>query len=253
MKNQSYIYIFMTILLVCTGFASQGQVIIKGLSIKEMQALTLQKEQQGKKTPALKMRSVGHMAARSQPLKVIELKVELLTKDKYYSAAEPNLLYRICSGKLLGTDSLSGHLKRIQGEAKGEYAVDLGTLSAGPRYRLSLQPAIFKIIAAPEGISIPKGQWGEGEFKLNANNALSPNGDGVNDQLIIKGLEHFPTASIVITDRNGHQVYKNTHYQNDWNGRLNGQVLPAGTYYYNVSFEGKSENFKGFITLVHSQ
>ena len=66
-------------------------------------------------------------------------------------------------------------------------------------------------------------------------NALTPNGDGVNDVWVIKGIQDYPNNSVEIFDKWGDLVYKKDHYLNDWDARgLSGDILPAGTYFYIV-------------------
>jgi gliding motility-associated-like protein len=69
--------------------------------------------------------------------------------------------------------------------------------------------------------------------------AISPNGDGVNDLLIIQGLKVYTQAQIIIFNRNGQVVYDSGKgYKNNWNGSNNsgmftiGTELPEGLYYY---------------------
>lgn len=67
---------------------------------------------------------------------------------------------------------------------------------------------------------------------------FSPNGDGINDVLVIDGLEGFPNTKITIFNRWGTEVYSNENYQNDWDGRsqsgknVGGDELPEGSYFY---------------------
>ena len=49
-------------------------------------------------------------------------------------------------------------------------------------------------------------------------NGISPNGDGINDALMIKGLELYPDNEIAIFNRWGNQVYSASPYTNDWDG-----------------------------------
>ncbi|MBN7813051.1 DUF11 domain-containing protein, partial [Algoriphagus sp. H41] len=86
------------------------------------------------------------------------------------------------------------------------------------------------------------------EFEIP--NAITPNGDGVNDTWVIKGLrEFFATNKVTIVNRWGVEVYKSSNYQNDWSGgNLNG-----GTYFYQLEVRdssGKEHTFTGFITLI---
>jgi gliding motility-associated-like protein len=68
---------------------------------------------------------------------------------------------------------------------------------------------------------------------------FTPNGDGINDVLVINGIEKFPNAQLKIFNRWGNLVYEsNGVYKNDWNGtntygvRIGGDKLPVGTYFY---------------------
>lgn len=69
---------------------------------------------------------------------------------------------------------------------------------------------------------------------------FTPNNDGVNDVLKIKGLVNFPNASITVFNQWGQVVYKsNGPYQNNWGGVntegsnfANNVVLPEGIYFY---------------------
>ncbi|MFN5705694.1 MAG: Ig-like domain-containing protein, partial [bacterium] len=73
---------------------------------------------------------------------------------------------------------------------------------------------------------------------------FSPDGDGVNDGFVIKGLEKYPQNKIEIFNRWGNKVYEKAPYDNSWSGtsRTNGVVvlgdgvLPNGTYYYILDF-----------------
>ncbi len=69
--------------------------------------------------------------------------------------------------------------------------------------------------------------------------AFSPNGDGVNDVLIINGLKVYTQAQLIIFNRNGHVIFDSGKgYKNNWNGSNNssmfsiGTELPEGLYYY---------------------
>ncbi len=73
---------------------------------------------------------------------------------------------------------------------------------------------------------------------------FSPNGDGVNDYLIISGAEAL-RVGITVYNRWGNKVFEDLNYKNTWNGSANkgiviGEGLPDGTYWYIVDlFDGK--------------
>lgn len=86
-------------------------------------------------------------------------------------------------------------------------------------------------------------------------NAITPNGDGLNDMLIFEQLENperFPDNEIVIFNRWGSQVYTASPYMNDWQGTTdNGNELPQGTYYYILRLSvAEGEVIKGDITIL---
>ena len=95
--------------------------------------------------------------------------------------------------------------------------------------------------------------------KILIPDGFSPNGDGVNDQLVII---HEPSAKldIEVFNRNGNMVYKSSDYQNNWDGKGTGSIfgndLPDGTYYIGYKLTKFStgaivNNGVKFITLRH--
>ena len=91
------------------------------------------------------------------------------------------------------------------------------------------------------------------EVKILVNNlfipqAITPNGDGMNDVLIINGIGQFE-HSVEIFNRWGQVVYESTDYQNDWDGTdMNGEQLSADTYFYVIKL-GEDIDENGFIEL----
>jgi gliding motility-associated-like protein len=62
---------------------------------------------------------------------------------------------------------------------------------------------------------------------------ITPNMDGKNDYLVIKGSDALGKMELTIFDRRGVQVYKNENYDNLWNGvDTNGNLLSDDTYFY---------------------
>lgn len=86
---------------------------------------------------------------------------------------------------------------------------------------------------------------------LDANNIISPNGDGRNDTWVIKNIGQYPNNSVKVMDKSGNVIYSKQGYTNDWGGTYNNGPLAQGTYYYVVDFgEGSDLVYKGFITIV---
>ncbi len=84
---------------------------------------------------------------------------------------------------------------------------------------------------------------------------ISPNGDGINDQFVIRGLDAYPSSSLTIFSRDGVILYHCDDYKNDWDGVQNNQnyhIHPvlSGTYYYVLHLGGTSRVIKGFIYIA---
>lgn len=84
---------------------------------------------------------------------------------------------------------------------------------------------------------------------LHIPNAITPNGDGVNETFIIGGLELYPENELTILNRWGNHVFEQKGYTQNWSGK----GLNAGTYFYLLRVKdenGHWQEFKGYITLL---
>jgi gliding motility-associated-like protein len=78
---------------------------------------------------------------------------------------------------------------------------------------------------------------------------ITPNMDGKNDYLVIKGSDALGKIELIIFDRRGVQVYRNRKYDNSWNGvDDNGKPLPEDTYFYVLKIEN-SKSANGYIVI----
>ncbi|MFC4210203.1 gliding motility-associated C-terminal domain-containing protein [Pedobacter lithocola] len=88
------------------------------------------------------------------------------------------------------------------------------------------------------------------DYKLEASNVLTPNGDGFNDKFIIKNIDYYPNNTLKIFDKAGRILYTKQVYTNDWDGTVNGSPLAEGTYYYIIDLGTGIGTFKGFINII---
>ena len=91
---------------------------------------------------------------------------------------------------------------------------------------------------------------------LEIPNAFSPNNDGMNEKLEIRGLGKFPNHKLTIYSRWETVIIQEAPYKNDWGGeqrigypKNNGGDLPEGTYFYILDLGNGQSTFKGFIYL----
>ena len=78
-------------------------------------------------------------------------------------------------------------------------------------------------------------------------NVFTPNGDGVNDNLVFKNLHAFPDNKLIVLNRWGKTIFEKTGYQNDWNGANNSD----GTYFFILELNDKDNTVhKGTITIL---
>jgi len=86
---------------------------------------------------------------------------------------------------------------------------------------------------------------------------FSPNGDGVNEQLVFEGLENYPESELSIYTRSGLHIYQSADYMNDWDGKavttkmVNLGPVPAGVYYYVLKLGGTNRTLKGSVYIAY--
>lgn len=86
--------------------------------------------------------------------------------------------------------------------------------------------------------------------QLHIPNAFSPNGDGVHDYWKIGNILSYPNAEIMIFNRGGTLIYKAVGNFIQWDGKVNGQILPIGTYYYIINPHESQPIYSGWLQIV---
>ena len=96
-------------------------------------------------------------------------------------------------------------------------------------------------------------------------NAVSPNGDGINDSCVIKGIDKFPDNRVQIYNRWGVKVYDAKSYNETDNMFLGfsegrGTVkkdegLPTGTYFYILEYKKEDKTLKrsGYLYVSNNR
>jgi gliding motility-associated-like protein len=110
------------------------------------------------------------------------------------------------------------------------------------------------------GISVTKpGETpGLADDGIQVHQAVSPNGDGINDFLQIDNISQYPDNKLSIMNRNGQLIYETSGYDNsskvfDGHSNKNGQMQLPGTYFYQLDYtvKGISKTKIGFLVLKY--
>lgn len=83
-------------------------------------------------------------------------------------------------------------------------------------------------------------------------NAITPNGDGVNDVLLVYGTA-ISSVRLIIYSQWGTQLFLSTDLKKGWDGTHNGQKMPAGLYTYSleaVMQDGSRINKGGTFSVI---
>jgi gliding motility-associated-like protein len=113
----------------------------------------------------------------------------------------------------------------------------------------------FTVKVTLKPVEPPPPPPGEEPPALQISRIVTPDGDGKNDFWIIGNIEKFPENTITVLDRWGGTIYSASHYDNEnvvWNGASGSRTVPAGTYFYIVTYsrQGIPVEEKGFIELI---
>lgn len=91
------------------------------------------------------------------------------------------------------------------------------------------------------------------DYKLLISNVLTPNGDGQNDTWKILNADAFEVLHVLVFDRWGKTVYEADQYTNAWDGNINLDALPEGSYFYVITFDESDEVYKGSVSILREQ
>ncbi|MBF9220804.1 T9SS type B sorting domain-containing protein [Hymenobacter ruricola] len=82
--------------------------------------------------------------------------------------------------------------------------------------------------------------------------AFTPNGDGLNDVLEVKG-KYLKDYTFVIVDRNGQEVFRGSQRADVWDGRIQGHAPVLGTYVWRFrqdNADGTPFTASGSVTIL---
>lgn len=81
-------------------------------------------------------------------------------------------------------------------------------------------------------------------------NTFTPNGDKINDTWKILYLESYPGCTVDVYNRYGQRVFTSIGYGREWDGTVNGNPLPIGTYYWIINPKNGRQQINGSVTII---
>ncbi len=85
---------------------------------------------------------------------------------------------------------------------------------------------------------------------IKAPTGISPDGDGLNDYLVIKGSDNINNNRLSVFNKHGKLVFRKKDYYNEFNGIDNaGSELSAGTYYYVFEGDELKEPIRNYLII----
>ncbi|PJC62850.1 MAG: hypothetical protein CO022_02315 [Flavobacteriales bacterium CG_4_9_14_0_2_um_filter_32_27] len=91
------------------------------------------------------------------------------------------------------------------------------------------------------------------QLNIGVPSAFTPNGDGKNDFLVVRGQLVIESLSFSIYNRYGQEIFSTTDKTKGWDGTHNGKELNPGVFVYTVNatmIDGSHQQLKGNVTLI---
>ncbi len=134
----------------------------------------------------------------------------------------------------------NGHIRYVP----NPYAIGVDIM----RYRICAVDCPDLCDTAEVRITLKAPESAEGCFVPNL---ITPNGDGENEVFFVPCIEAFPGSRLVIYNRYGNRIYHTEDYRNDWDGTFEGQPLPNGTYFFQLTFNDATRTtVNGYLAVL---
>jgi gliding motility-associated-like protein len=169
--------------------------------------------------------------------------------SKAYGAANPELT--LTYSGFLNNDSFSSFT------AQPVVATTATTTSAAGTYPITASGAVdanYTISYVAGTLTVTEAN--SGSELVHVRPGLSPNGDGINDYLIIDNIQSYPDNTLTIVNRDGSKIFQSSGYNNstnvfDGHSSVTGALIPQGTYFYELLMKvnGSTTRKAGYIIV----
>jgi len=80
---------------------------------------------------------------------------------------------------------------------------------------------------------------------------ITPNNDGYNDTWILKNIDMYPNAELLVFNRWGKLIFRTKNISaNPWDGRVDGKLVPTDSYHYILYLNDGSDPKTGVISVI---
>jgi gliding motility-associated-like protein len=89
--------------------------------------------------------------------------------------------------------------------------------------------------------------------RIKPYDAITPNGDDLNDYWAIDNISSYPEATITVIDRWGMPVYEGSgtsYEERPFRGKKDGKLLPTGVYMYRIRPNADYPDVVGSLTII---
>lgn len=121
--------------------------------------------------------------------------------------------------------------------------------------RTNLPPGTFSVVVTDQNLcakSLVVGVSFGGTFScVVIPQVITPNNDGYNDEWIIRNIEMYPDAEVLVYNRWGKLVFRTKNISaNPWDGTENGKLVPTDSYHYILYLNDGSPPRSGVISVI---
>jgi gliding motility-associated-like protein len=81
--------------------------------------------------------------------------------------------------------------------------------------------------------------------------AITPNGDGTNDQWYVNGLDQYPLSEVTIFNCWGQVLYSAKQGIPHWDGTFENKILPVADYYFLIELNNGESPLTGTVTIKY--
>jgi gliding motility-associated-like protein len=185
---------------------------------------------------------------------------------KVYPRPEPNFIWE--PGEVTLIDNLAQFTSYFVNGPITYYHWDFGDVHnltydtssfKSPRHEFT-QVGIYPVTLIETNIhgctdTITKNVYVLEDFTMYIPNTFTPNGDGINDIFLPKGMGFKPDQyEITIYDRWGHMVFHNKDVNTGWDGTIRGAIAPNDVYIYKIrcitASVASRKEYTGHVTLA---